>query len=370
MIGPTATGVRFVQHGGSAHRPLPDRCTTEDGDAEARSPRSSSHALCVAPMMEWTDRHCRMFHRLFAPHAILYTEMVTTGALLHGPRERLLAHTIAEHPVAFQIGGSEPNELARCAAWVEAAGYAEINLNVGCPSGRVQRGAIGACLMAEPARVAEGVRAMRDVVSIPVTVKCRLGIDDQDDYPFLKRFVAAVEEAGCTTLMVHARKAILSGLTPAQNREVPPLDHARVHRLKRDFPDLTIVLNGGLSCVADVVTHLASVDGVMIGRAAYRNPWLLAELDRALFGTPLPPSRRTILGRFLPYVEREIASGTRLFDIARHLHGLFLGCRGAARYRRALSDLSRIDDGAVQPLLDAAALVFEASDAEVACSSV
>jgi tRNA-dihydrouridine synthase A len=326
--------------------------------------------LSVAPMMEWTDRHCRAFHRLFAPHALLYTEMVTVGALMHGPRERLLAHTPEEQPVAFQVGGSDPEDLARCARWIEDAGFCEVNLNVGCPSGRVQRGAIGVCLMAEPERVGDCVRAMRSTVRVPVTVKCRLGIDDQDDYAFLVRFTSAVVDAGCSALIVHARKAILSGLTPAQNREIPPLDHARVHRLKRDFPDVTIVLNGGLNDIVHVVAHLDAVDGVMIGRAAYRNPWLLAELEHELYGTALPSSRRVVFDRYLPYVARELDGGTRLNDIARHLHGLFSGCRGAASYRRALSELSRASPAEVQQLVRAAELVDERSLSEVACSNV
>lgn len=313
--------------------------------------------------MEWTDRHCRMFHRLFSPHALLYTEMVTVGALLHGPRARLLEHSAEEHPVAFQIGGSDPQSLATCARWVEDAGFDELNLNVGCPSGRVQLGAIGACLMAEPERVASCVHAMQRVVSIPVTVKCRLGIDDHDDYAFLQRFVAAVADAGCLTVIVHARKAILSGLTPAQNRDIPTLDHARVHRLKRDFPALEIVLNGGLDAAPSTLSHLGAVDGVMIGRAAYRNPWLLATLEAELHGTAPPASGREVLERYEPYVRRELARGTRLFDVARHLHGLFSGCRGAARYRRALSELPRQPDAGMETLWSAAAFVQERTEA-------
>jgi tRNA-dihydrouridine synthase A len=319
--------------------------------------------LSVAPMMEWTDRHCRMFHRLFAPHALLYTEMVTTGALLNGPRARLLEHSFEEHPVAFQIGGSEPDALAECARFVEDAGFDEINLNVGCPSGRVQHGGIGACLMAEPERVAACVQAMQRSVVIPVTVKCRLGIDDRDDYEFLSRFVRTLADAGCRTVIVHARKAILSGLTPAQNRDVPPLDYTRVHRLKRDFPRLEIVLNGGLADAASTLSHLDVVDGVMIGRAAYRNPWLLAELEAALYGTIPPASGRDVLERYEPYVRRELERGIRLFDIARHLHGLFSGCRGAARYRRALSELPRLRDARMDALWSAASVIDEPKEA-------
>jgi len=305
-------------------------------------------------MMEWTDRHCRRFHRLFAPHARLYTEMVTAAALRFGPSDRLLAHSGEEHPVAFQIGGSDPGDLARGARSVARAGFDEINLNVGCPSDRVQRGAIGACLMREPERVAECVRAMRDAVSIPVTVKCRLGVDDDDDYPFLARFVDIVHRAGCQVFIVHARKALLRGLTPAQNREVPPLDPTRVHRLKRDFPELTIVLNGGLDEAAPALAHLGVVDGVMFGRAAYRNPWLLAEMEHALFATPLPSSRRAVFERFLDYARAEVAAGTRVTDFARHLHGAFAGCPGAARFRRTLSELGQRRCNDVQALARAA----------------
>ncbi|HET9485515.1 MAG TPA: tRNA dihydrouridine(20/20a) synthase DusA, partial [Xanthomonadales bacterium] len=241
------------------------------------------HTLCVAPMMDWTDRHCRVFHRVLAPHALLYTEMVHAHAVVRGDRERLIGFSAVEHPVALQLGGSEPALLAEAARIGAGFGYDEVNLNVGCPSERVQSGSFGACLMREPALVADCVAAMRDAVAVPVTVKCRLGVDDQDENADLDAFVRQVAAAGCTRFVVHARKAWLKGLSPKENREIPPLLHARVHALKRAHPQLTIVINGGIAGVAAVQEQLAQVDGVMLGRAAYHDPWLLAELERALF---------------------------------------------------------------------------------------
>jgi tRNA-dihydrouridine synthase A len=310
-------------------------------------------------MMEWTDRHCRQFHRLLAPHARLYTEMVSTGALLHGPRERLLKFSVEQHPIALQLGGSAPTELAQCARLGADAGFDEINLNVGCPSDRVQHARIGACLMREPDHVADCVTAMRAATRIPITVKCRTGVDELDQYEFLHRFVSIVADAGCEVFIVHARKAILTGLSPAQNRTIPPLDWTRVSRLKSDFPHLTFVVNGGLESLSDINTQMHHVDGVMVGRAAYHNPWLLTEVESALFGTPVRATRREMLERFLPYVESELQRGARLNDVARHLHGLFSGCPGARLFRRHLSDHANRAGAGIDVLRSAAANVTE-----------
>jgi tRNA-dihydrouridine synthase A len=298
--------------------------------------------LSVAPMMDWTDRHCRYFHRLLSPHARLYTEMVTSAALVRGRQLRLLEHSQQEHPVALQLGGSDPVELAQAARFGAEAGYDEINLNVGCPSDRVQSGRFGACLMIEPALVADCVKAMRDAVSVPVTVKCRIGVDDQDDYAGLQHFTETMLEAGVGVLVVHARKAWLKGLSPKENREIPPLDYARVYRLKREFPQLVVAINGGVTTVEQVRAHLAQVDGVMLGRAAYHDPYLLARLESALYGEPLP-SREAVLQHLRPYVEAELARGTALKHITRHLLGLYQGEPGARGFRRVLSE------GAHQP---------------------
>ena len=293
--------------------------------------------LSVAPMMDWTDRHCRYFHRLLSPHARLYTEMVTSAALVRGRQLRLLEHSQQEHPVALQLGGSEPAELAQAARFGAAAGYDEINLNVGCPSDRVQSGRFGACLMYEPALVADCVKAMRDAVDVPVTVKCRIGVDDQDDYAGLQHFTETMLEAGVGVLVVHARKAWLKGLSPKENREIPPLDYERVYRLKREFPQLVVAINGGVTTVEQVRAHLAHVDGVMLGRAAYHDPWLLARLETALYGEPLP-EREAVLRHLRPYVEAELARGTALKHITRHLLGLYQGEPGARGFRRVLSE--------------------------------
>jgi tRNA-dihydrouridine synthase A len=299
----------------------------------------ASWRLCVAPMMDWTDRHCRYFHRLLAPHARLYSEMVHAHAVLRGDRERLLGFDPAEHPVALQLGGSEPDLLAEAARIGAAFGYDEINLNVGCPSDRVQAGRFGACLMREPGLVAECIAAMREAVpsAVPVTVKCRIGVDDQDEDEAFLGFVDRVAAAGCKVFIVHARKAWLKGLSPKENREIPPLNHPRVHRLKRERPGLVVVANGGLASVAAVRDSLARVDGVMIGRAAYHEPWLLAELEAAIFGTE-PPSREAVLARLKPYVERVLAGGGRLNHVVRHIMGLWQGCHGARAFRRALTE--------------------------------
>ncbi|MGR8980979.1 MAG: tRNA dihydrouridine(20/20a) synthase DusA [Gammaproteobacteria bacterium] len=290
-------------------------------------------------MLDWTDRHCRYFHRLITQHAFLYTEMVTTGALIHGDARRFLQFDAAEHPVAFQLGGSDPGELAISAKMIEDFGYDEVNLNVGCPSDRVQNGRFGACLMAEPELVADCVAAMRRVVDIPVTVKSRIGIDERDSYEELVTFVTTVAAAGCNTFIVHARKAWLKGLSPKQNRDVPPLRYDVVYRLKEDFPELEIVLNGGINSLEQAEEILAKVDGVMVGREAYHNPYFLADADRRIFGKEgMPPNREEILNRLIPYVRKELQSDTRLNSIARHILGLFHGASGARAWRRHLSE--------------------------------
>ncbi len=290
-------------------------------------------------MMDWTDRHCRYFLRLCSPGARLYTEMMTTGALLHGDAERHLAFDPREHPVAAQLGGSEPKELALCARMVERRGYDEVNLNVGCPSERVRRGAFGACLMAESRLVAECVRAMRSAVSIPVTVKHRTGIDRIESYEFVRDFVGTVAQSGCDTFIVHARNAWLKGLSPKENREVPPLRHEFVHRLKHDFPRLEIVINGGIVSCDDIEAHLARVDGVMLGRVAYHDPWLLAAADARIFGrAPFARSRAKVVHAMIDYAERETREGVALRNITRHMLGLYHGERNARLWRRMLSD--------------------------------
>jgi tRNA-dihydrouridine synthase A len=289
-------------------------------------------------MMEWTDRHCRFFHRLLTRRALIYTEMVTTGAVLRGDRTRLIGFHPAERPVALQLGGSEPKALAACARIGADFGYDEINLNVGCPSDRVQVGRFGACLMAEPALVAECVAAMKAAVAIPVTVKCRIGIDQQDPAEALETFTGVVEAAGIDALIVHARKAWLAGLSPRQNRDVPPLDYDVVYRLKAAHPRLPVVLNGGIATVEAARTHLARLDGVMMGRAAYQEPWRLLAVDPLLFGEAAPfASPKTVAQALMPYIERELARGVRLHSITRHLHGLFHAVPGARAYRRHLA---------------------------------
>jgi tRNA-dihydrouridine synthase A len=296
--------------------------------------------LSVAPMMDWTDRHCRYFHRLLSARTLLYTEMVTTGALVHGDVPRHLDFNPEEHPVALQLGGSEPVDLAHCARLGEQWGYDEINLNCGCPSERVQRGAFGACLMAEPALVADGVKAMVDVVSVPVTVKHRIGIDKTEDYGFVRDFVGQVSEAGCSVFIVHARNAWLKGLSPKANREVPPLRYETVHRLKRDFPHLTFAINGGITTDAQIESHLQQVDGVMLGREAYHNPWILASWDARFFGLPASgATRESVELQMVDYMAREaLAHGTPWSSIARHMLGLRHGLPGARRWRQVWSD--------------------------------
>jgi tRNA-dihydrouridine synthase A len=308
--------------------------------------------------MEWTDRHCRFFHRLMTRRARLYTEMVTTGAVLHGDRARLIGFDPFEHPLALQLGGSDPGALAQCARIGEDFGYDEINLNVGCPSDRVQEGRFGACLMAEPDLVGECVTAMKAAATVPVTVKCRIGIDAQDPEAALEAFATAVERAGVDALVVHARKAWLKGLSPKENRDVPPLDHARVHRLKAAHPRLTIVLNGGIGSLADAAAHLAHVDGVMMGRAAYQEPWRLMEVDRLLFDAPDPfDDPREVAAALIPYIERQLARGTRLSAITRHMLGLFRGVPGARAFRRHLASEAVKPGAGAAALVDALALI-------------
>jgi len=311
-------------------------------------PDSRHWRLSVAPMLDWSDRHCRYFHRLLSRHALLYTEMVTTGALIHGDVARHLAFNLQEHPVALQLGGSEPNDLAQCARLGEQWGYDEINLNCGCPSERVQRGSFGACLMNEPRLVADGVKAMADSVNIPVTVKHRIGIDKVESYDFVRDFVGEVSRAGCGTFIVHARNAWLKGLSPKDNREVPPLRYEWVYRLKRDFPHLVFVLNGGVTTYEQIHQHLAHVDGVMLGREAYHNPWSLSQWDTEFFAAPAdalagaPPSvltRESVEQQMVTYMQdQQTQHGTPWPSIARHMLGLRHGLQGARRWRQVWSD--------------------------------
>jgi tRNA-dihydrouridine synthase A len=311
-------------------------------------------------MMEWTDRHCRFFHRLLTRRTLLYTEMLTTGAVLHGDRTRLLRFDAAEHPLALQLGGSEPRALAACARIGGDLGFDEINLNVGCPSDRVQDGRFGACLMAEPALVGDCVVAMKAAVAIPVTVKCRIGIDDQDPEPALEAFAGAVEAAGADAQIVHARKAWLKGLSPKENREIPPLDYGRVYRLKAAHPQLTVIINGGVVSVEDAMMHLRHVDGVMMGRAAYQEPWRLIAIDPLVFGEAASfASPKAAAAALIPYIERELTQGTRLHAITRHLHGLFRAVPGARAYRRQLAGAAGQSGAGAELLTAALALVAD-----------
>jgi len=320
-------------------------------------------------MMDWTDRHCRFFHRLLTRRALIYTEMITTGAVLHGDRARLLAFDPFEHPVAVQLGGSDPAALAQAARICADIGYDEVNLNVGCPSDRVQEGRFGACLMAEPALVGEGVAAMKAAVRIPVTVKCRIGIDDQDPEEALDVLTRTVVAAGADALIVHARKAWLDGLSPRENRDIPPLDYDRVYRLKRANPALTIAINGGIASVAGAAAHLAHVDGVMMGRAAYQDPWRLMAVDPELFGAPAPvASPREAARALVPYIERETARGTRLHAITRHAVGLFHAVPGARLFRRHLATQGVKPGADAQVLLDALAFVRDEGTMQIAAA--
>ena len=313
-------------------------------------------------MMDWTDRHCQMFHRQITRHTWLYTEMVTTGALIHGDVERHLNFNEEEHPVALQLGGSEPDDLAQCAKLGEKWGYDEVNLNCGCPSERVQKGAFGACLMAEPKLVADCVKAMRDVVDIDVTVKHRIGIDHVESYDFVRDFVGTIADAGCKTFIVHARNAILKGLSPKENREIPPLKPEYAYQLKRDFPHLEILINGGVKTLAEIDAHLEHVDGVMLGREAYHNPYLMAAFDARYYGDETAPKTRAeILQAMLPYIADQLArygkggTGLRLNSITRHMLGLMTGLPGARTFRQTLSDAKKLAAGDPALLLEAAA---------------
>jgi len=309
-------------------------------------------------MMEWTDRHCRAFLRCLTKRTLLYTEMVHCGAVLHGDAERHLGHDAVEHPLALQLGGSDPRDLATAARLAETFGFDEINLNIGCPSERVSAGRFGACLMAEPELVRDCVGAMMDAVTVPVTVKCRTGIDDRDSYEELAQFVETVAQAGCRTFILHARKALLSGLSPKENREVPPLEYGYVARIKADFPDLEIVLNGGVQSLDEALSHLARVDGVMIGRAAYHDPWLLREADRRVFGVECgPATRHEVVETMLSYIEAKCREGEPLGRITRHMLGLFNGVPGARAWRRYLSENSHREGAGPEIVRTAAALV-------------
>ncbi|WP_146454172.1 tRNA dihydrouridine(20/20a) synthase DusA [Vibrio splendidus] len=304
-----------------------------------KTSKYASNRLSVAPMLDWTDRHCRYFHRLLSQQTLLYTEMITTGAILHGKGD-FLEYNEQEHPLALQLGGSNPIDLAACAKLAGERGYDEINLNVGCPSDRVQNGRFGACLMAEPELVADCVSAMREVTDIPITVKTRIGIDDQDSYEFLTKFVSTVsEKGGCEQFTIHARKAWLSGLSPKENREIPPLDYDRAYQIKKDFSDLVIAVNGGVTTLEQTKEHLQHLDGVMIGREAYHSPFILAEVDQQIFGLDTPIKKRSqVVEEMYPYIERELSNGASLGHISRHMLGLFQSMPGARQWRRYISE--------------------------------
>jgi len=332
-----------------------------------KTTKSYDFIFSVAPMMDWTDRHCRVFHRLMTRRARLYTEMLTTGAIIHGDRRRLLGFDASEHPVALQLGGSDPRDLATSAKIGEDFGYDEINLNVGCPSDRVKDGRFGACLMAEPALVAACVDAMKRTVAIPVTVKCRIGIDDQDPEAALDVLARSVIAAGADALIVHARKAWLNGLSPKENRDIPPLDYNRVYRLKASLPDVPIVINGGIASLAEAKRHLGFVDGVMLGRAAYQEPWRLLTADPELFGEAPPhATMKDVFEAMMPYIERELAQGVRLHSITRHFVGAFHGMPGARAFRRYLAENGVKPGAGVNVLRDVIALVDDRAVAPMA----
>jgi tRNA-dihydrouridine synthase A len=320
--------------------------------------KDQDYRFSVAPMMDWTDRHCRVFHRHLTKRARLYTEMLTSSAIIHGERNRLLGFDGSEHPVALQLGGSDARDLATSAKIGEDFGYDEINLNVGCPSDRVRDGRFGACLMAEPALVAACVEAMKRAVKIPVTVKCRIGIDDQDPELALDALARGVVGAGADALIVHARKAWLNGLSPRDNRDIPPLDYGRVYRLKAALPDVPVIINGGIASLAEAKHHLAHVDGVMLGRAAYQEPWRLLSVDPEIFGEPAPfAAMKEVLEAMMPYIERELAKGVRLHSITRHFVGAFHGVPGARAFRRHLAENGVKPGAGIEVLQDAVALV-------------
>jgi len=321
------------------------------------TPGFIDHKFSVAPMLDWTDKHCRYFHRLLSQHAVLYTEMVTTGAIIHGNGDYLDFNT-EEHPVVLQLGGSNAADMAHCAKLAQLRGYDAVNINVGCPSDRVQNGMFGACLMAQPSLVADCIKAMQDVVSIPVTVKTRIGIDDSDDYQFLQDFVQTIADAGCQQLIVHARKAWLKGLSPKENREVPPLNYERVHQLKYEFPQLNISLNGGVKTLQQAKEQLLFLDGVMVGREAYTNPMLLSDVDQLIYGKPdVGRTPQQVVMDMLPYIERQMSQGARFWHIARHMLGLFQGLPGARQWRRLLSEQGHFAEAKPELLLQALAKI-------------
>ena len=323
----------------------------------------NNHRFSIAPMMDWSDHNCRYFWRLLTKQALLYTEMVTTGALIHGDRKRFLHFNREEHPVALQLGGSDPKDLARCARWAQEWGYDEVNINCGCPSDRVQSGMFGACLMGKPDLVADCVKAMMDSCDIPVTVKHRIGIDHMESYEQLLAFIEPVAVAGCSVFIVHARKAWLQGLSPKENREIPPLNYPWVYQLKKDFPHLTIVVNGGIQTIEECQTHLDHVDGVMLGREAYQNPWMLAQVDEALFGMDSPlKSRDDVIAELLPFAEQHLAQGGQLNHITRHILGLYQGIPGARKFRRHLSENAYKKEAGIRILAEAYALVSDNHD--------
>ncbi|RTE87660.1 MULTISPECIES: tRNA dihydrouridine(20/20a) synthase DusA [Gammaproteobacteria] len=312
----------------------------------------------VAPMLDWTDRHCRYFHRLMSNEVLLYTEMVTTGAIIYGKYDLLEYHQ-SEHPVALQLGGSDPKDLARCTKIAVERGYDEINLNVGCPSDRVQNGSFGACLMEKPQLVADCIKAMQDAAgNVPVTVKTRLGIDHKDSYEFLQEFIEAVSAVGCERFILHARKAWLNGLSPKENREIPELDYERVYRVKNEYPNLTIDINGGVNSIAEAKAHLEFVDGVMIGRAAYQTPWIVSQVDECLGHTSPVSEREEVVEKMIPYIEQHIKGGGKFWHVARHMLGLFHGQPGAKQWRRLLSEQGPRADSC-EPLLKGSALLEE-----------
>ncbi len=315
--------------------------------------------FCVAPMLDWTDHHERRFLRILSRHTMLYTEMVTTGALIHGDARRHLHFNDEEHPVALQLGGSDPKAMAECAKMAEDEGYDEVNINVGCPSDRVQNGAFGACLMAEPELVAENVAAMKNAVDIPVTVKNRIAIDEMDEYQSLPRFLSIVSEAGCETFIVHARKAWLKGLSPKQNRDVPPLNYELVYQMKREFPHLEIIINGGIKTLEESEQHLTQVDGVMIGREAYHNPYMMIEVDQRIYGDPVENhlTRMEVLEAYMEYMQRQMSRGVYLKQMSRHLLGLFSGQNGAKAWRRYISENAHKEGAGIEVIEKAAAFL-------------
>ena len=313
---------------------------------------TSPWAFSVAPMMDWTDRHCRYFHRLLAPHVRLYTEMVTTGALIHGDRERFLRFDPTEHPVAIQLGGSDPEQLTRCAQFAQSAGFDEVNLNVGCPSDRVQSGRFGVCLMREPEVVRDCLAAMAEAVEIPVTIKTRLGVDELENYDYFRQFVETVSESGVKVFLVHARKAWLQGLSPRENREIPPLRYNWVHQLKQERPDLIVAVNGGIADLDAVSDQLQHVDGVMIGRAAYQNPWLLTAIERTLINPDWQPGQAEIIRQMMEYVDEQMTQGVPLKSMTRHLLGMFQGQPGAKRWRRRLSERAHLPESGPELLIE------------------